>query len=199
MVKGQGLFEICQTHKALGEDGARYFMNQLIDVLMYLKEKNICHRDIKLENIILTDDLELKLIDFGFATTQEAREVKGSYVGTNTYMAPQVRNKSGYNGNAADVFSVGVLMFIMACGTFPFLQGMINDQYYKYIFAGRYNDYFNKVQANQYSVEFKDLFLRMVSYDEQSRISLEEIKSHPWMTKPFNEQHAKIELMKRFR
>lgn len=150
---------------------------------MYLKEKNICHRDIKLENIILTDDLDLKLIDFGFATTQASNETKQSYVGTNTYMAPQVRNKSGYNGNAADVFSVGVLMFIMACGTFPFLQGMINDQYYKYIFAGRPDCYFNKVQATQYSAEFKDLFLRMVSYDEQSRISLEEIKSHPWMTR----------------
>lgn len=88
-------------------------------------------------------------------------------------MAPQVRNKEGYHGQKADVFSAGVLMFILACGTFPFLQGMINDQYYKYIFAGRYQDYFKKVQATEYSREFKDLFLRMVSYDEKSRLTID--------------------------
>lgn len=87
----------------------------------------------------------------------------------------------------------------MACGTFPFLQGTINDQYYKYIFAGRYHDYFKKVQVTEFSNEFKDLFLRMVSYDEKHRITLEELVNHPWMTRPFDQEHAKINLMKKFR
>jgi len=69
---------------------------------------------------------------------------------------------------------------------------MINDQYYKYIFAGRYHDYFRKVQATEYSDEFKDLFLRMVSYDERTRITIDQLKNHPWMTAPFNSEHAKI-------
>jgi len=70
---------------------------------------------------MITDDLQLKLIDFGFATHSEQGKPLNSYVGTNTYMAPQVRNKENYSGKKADIFSAGVLLFIMACGTFPFL------------------------------------------------------------------------------
>lgn len=88
MISGQGMFEVCQQHKAFGEEGARYFMNQLVDVLVYLNSKGLCHRDIKLENILLTDDLTLKMIDFGFASQNQKGKKLQSYVGTNTYMAP---------------------------------------------------------------------------------------------------------------
>ena len=144
---------------------------------------------------MLTNDMDLKLIDFGFARHQLKNQSLSSYVGTNTYMSPQIRNKENYSGFAADVFSAGVLLFILAAGTFPFLQGTQNDSYYKYLYFGRTADYFNKVNATGLSEDFKNLFLRMVSYDERTRITLEEIQNHPWMKKDFDREAIRQQII----
>lgn len=81
----------------MGEDVGRYFMYQLTDVLSYLNAKKVAHRDLKLENILVDDGMNLKVADFGFATYKSYTKLK-SYRGTKTYMAPEIKEGKMYQG-----------------------------------------------------------------------------------------------------
>ena len=112
-------FDMCEITSAMGEDGGRYFMHQLCDVISYIHSKNVVHRDLKLENILIGEGLNLKIADFGFATFKKVNKLE-SYKGTKTYMAPEIREGRVYNGKMSDVFSIGVILFIIVQGLFPF-------------------------------------------------------------------------------
>ena len=111
-VPGGLLFDLCQTVGAMGEDGGRYFMRQMIDVLGYMQGKGVVHRDLKLENILVDDLLNLKVADFGFATYKRIHKLQ-SYRGTMTYMAPEIKEGKTYDGTQIDMFSTGVILFII--------------------------------------------------------------------------------------
>lgn len=81
----------------LGEQRARYFVMQLIDVISYLHGRDVVHRDLKLENILVDEDLNLIVTDFGFATSQNISKLR-SFKGTYTYMAPEIRDGRTYDG-----------------------------------------------------------------------------------------------------
>ena len=89
-VTGGLLFDLCQTMGAMGEDAGRFFAIQLLDVMEYCHNQQVVHRDLKLENILVDDDLNLKVADFGFACYKNIDALK-SYRGTMTYMAPEIK------------------------------------------------------------------------------------------------------------
>ena len=70
-VSNRTLFNLCENNGALGEDIGRFFLHQIVHVLSHIHDRKIVHRDIKLENILLTDNMTIKLADFGFARKQE--------------------------------------------------------------------------------------------------------------------------------
>ena len=84
------MFDVCQTLGNMGEDGGRYFMTQMLDVLQYVHGKGVVHRDLKLENILVDDKLNLKVADFGFATFRKVHQLKSSQEGTNLYCQSQM-------------------------------------------------------------------------------------------------------------
>jgi serine/threonine protein kinase len=81
----------------------------------------VVHRDLKLENILVDEKLNLKVADFGFATYKKIEKLK-SYRGTLTYMAPEIKEQKIYKGKEVDMFSCGVILFIIVQGIFPFKE-----------------------------------------------------------------------------
>ena len=94
----------------------------------------VVHRDIKLDNILVNDKMEIKMTDFGFSTYNDNETP--TYAGTCPYMAPEVNNRTTYDGMVADIFSLGVILFVMVTGRIPFRQATENDKHYKLILNG---------------------------------------------------------------
>lgn len=100
----------------MSENEARSIWRQLISTLSYLHSKCIAHRDIKLENVMLTDRYQVKLIDFGFSTCIPNDQKIKIFCGTPSYMAPEIVKKSEYCGPPTDIYAAGVLLFTFFCG-----------------------------------------------------------------------------------
>mmetsp|Transcript_13573 Transcript_13573/g.23096 ORF Transcript_13573/g.23096 Transcript_13573/m.23096 type:complete len:210 (+) Transcript_13573:414-1043(+) len=169
----------------MGEDDGRYFLHQMCDVLGYMQGKGVVHRDLKLENILVDDKMNLKVADFGFATYKKINKLN-SYRGTMTYMAPEIKEGKTYDGKQIDIFSTGVILFIIVQGIFPFKEAKKDEYFYNLLINGKYEQYWQKVGGQNLSEEFKDLITKIFSYDGSKRPTVEEIKSHPWMQKPFD-------------
>jgi serine/threonine protein kinase len=89
-VSGGLLFDVCQLIGGLGEDAGRFFFKQMITSIEYMNSLKVSHRDLKLENILVDTDLNLKIADFGYASFQKVDNLT-SYRGTFTYMAPEIK------------------------------------------------------------------------------------------------------------
>ena len=187
------LFEyICSTGR-LTEDMARFYFKQLLEVFQYIHAQGICHRDLKAENLLMDGDFNLKLADFGFSAPLGGKDGSGyltTYLGTPTYMAPEINLKQAYNGVMVDLFALGVLLFIMTSALPPFKKAHPEDQIYRLLCTNR-NAYFWKFHSKSkpggeafYSPELKSLLNSMLSFDATQRLSIAEIKSHPWILGP---------------
>ncbi len=100
---------------------AKYLFKQVVSALYYCHQRNVTHRDIKLENILLNEaKTQVKLIDFGFSTCIPNDKKIKLFCGTPSYMAPEIVSKKEYCGPPADVWALGVLLFALLCGRFPF-------------------------------------------------------------------------------
>lgn len=177
------LFDLCETHGPLGEDIGRFFLHQMVDVLSYVHSKKIVHRDLKLENILLDDKMNLKIADFGFSRYQTNGLLQTTR-GTVTYMAPEIKEGRPYDGRQADVFSVGVILFILVLGIFPFQEARKEEYFYGQLLKGRHANYWSKVGGDALSDDFKDLMQKLFSFSGEDRPTLEAIMQHPWMTSP---------------
>lgn len=129
---------------------------------------------------MVDDKLNLKVADFGFATFKKIHQLK-SYKGTKTYMAPEIKEQKTYDGMQIDIFSTGVILFIIVQGIFPFQEAKKDEYYYSYLVKGDYDGYWKKTGGENLSADFKDLITKMFSYDPSKRPTLKEIADHPWM------------------
>lgn len=155
-----------------------------------MHQQGFAHRDIKPENILLTSDFILKLADFGFTGALEGKDKSGimhTKLGTEGYMAPEIQSKN-YVGTQVDIFSAGVILFIMYTGTPPFEKTTSNDSYYRLIKEKNYITFWSahskRKPAGFYTDDFKDLVNRMLEYNPLERITLVEIAQHPWAKGP---------------
>lgn len=126
----------------------------MIDVLSYMHDSGVVHRDLKMENILLDDSMNLKIADFGYARCRNIERLR-SFVGTKTYMAPEIIAGKVYNGRQVDIFSTGVILFTLVMGHFPFIEAIESDIYYNPIENGYSNKYWSKLKSGRHiSPEF---------------------------------------------
>jgi len=182
---GGELFQHIQKKGKIPESEARYFFQQLICGVAYCHEKGVCHRDLKLENALLHREENgiprVKICDFGYSKSNLLHSNPKSTVGTPAYIAPEVLtpgNTQQYNGQIADVWSCGVLLYVMLVGSYPFEDPNDQRNLRKSIqrtLACKYS-YPGHVSISE---ECKHLLSRIFVLCDK-RITIEEIRQHPW-------------------
>ena len=188
------LYNIVEKTGAMGEQSGRFCFEQMVDIVDYLHTtKEVVHRDLKPENMIMDDKLNIKLTDFGFATSNKIDQLR-SYRGSKRYMAPEIKEKKKYDGRASDVFSLGVILFVLVKGIFPFREANESDYFYRLIVDKKHDEYWAEIFSKDMSEEFKDLIMKMISYEPSTRLTIQQIKNHPWMTKKYDMPAAKKHL-----
>ncbi|XP_023914786.2 serine/threonine-protein kinase SAPK2 [Quercus suber] len=181
---GGELFErICSAGR-FSEDEARFFFQQLISGVSYCHSMQICHRDLKLENTLLDGSTapRVKICDFGYSKSSVLHSQPKSTVGTPAYIAPEVLSKKEYDGKIADVWSCGVTLYVMLIGAYPFEDPDDPRNFRKTI---------GRILSVQYaipdyvrvSMECKHLLSRIFVANPEKRITIPEIKIHPWFLK----------------
>lgn len=114
------------AQNVLTEDEARPLIWQLVQALRYLHSRGVVHRDVKLHNVLVTDQGKVKLIDFGFALRMDPHELIKVFCGTPSYMAPEIVARTPYDGRPADIWALGVCIYRMIVGCFPFRGDFIS-------------------------------------------------------------------------
>ncbi|XP_062077322.1 serine/threonine-protein kinase SRK2A isoform X2 [Humulus lupulus] len=163
---------------------ARYFFQQLISGVNYCHSMQICHRDLKLENTLLDGSPapRLKICDFGYSKSSLLHSRPKSTVGTPAYIAPEVLSRREYDGKLADVWSCGVTLYVMLVGAYPFEDQEDPKNFRKTI---------NRIMAVQYKIpeyvhisqDCRHLISRIFVANPAKRITIKEIKNHPWFLK----------------
>ena len=166
----QSLYEYVKNgqNRHISIDQARPIFFQLTNALNYLHSRSISHRDIKLENVMFNKGVA-KLIDFGFSFSGNVKQ--RTYCGTPTYMAPELVNRKEYSPSPVDVWALGVLLFRMISGTYPF-KAKTERELFKRISLGEYDD------SCIPCPEARDLLSRMLVLDPSKRLTTTDIMDH---------------------
>lgn len=162
--------------------------SKIVKTVKYLHMNNIAHCDIKPENILLDENYSPKLNDFGFSQTFKGEAgdyMLHQFAGSIIYCAPETRKAyiRGFDGVKNDIFSLGVLLFVITIGTFPFERPSYSDEKFKYIIKKNYRRYWEYFNYIEISDEFKDLINNLICVTPSQRLSLDEILEHPWIKK----------------
>ena len=160
----------------LKEDAARKYFQQLINAVDFCHSRGVYHRDLKPENLLLDDDENLKISDFGLSALVESKHQDGllhTTCGTPAYVAPEVINRRGYDGTKADIWSCGVVLYVLLAGYLPFQDSNLMEMYRKIGKA----DY---KCPSWFPPEARRLLSRMLDPNPSSRISLAKIRASSW-------------------
>ncbi|XP_053328802.1 calcium/calmodulin-dependent protein kinase kinase 2 isoform X2 [Spea bombifrons] len=169
------------TSKPLTEDQGRFYFHDLIKGIEYLHYQKIIHRDIKPSNLLLGEDGHIKIADFGVSNQFEGTDAfLSNTVGTPAFMAPETLSETRkiFSGKALDVWAMGVTLYCFVFGQCPFMDERILLLHNKIK-----NQPLEFPDQPEITEDLKDLILRMLDKSPEARISVPEIKLHPWVTK----------------
>ncbi|XP_054247263.1 serine/threonine-protein kinase PLK1 [Indicator indicator] len=175
LCRRRSLLELHKRRKVLSEPEVRYYLRQTILGCQYLHSSRVIHRDLKLGNLFLSDDMEVKIGDFGLATKVEYDgERKKTLCGTPNYIAPEVLGKKGHSFEV-DIWSIGCIMYTLLVGKPPFETSCLKETYIRI----KKNDYtipkhINPVAAN--------LIQKMLRSDPATRPTIDELLSDEFFT-----------------
>lgn len=179
-VKGGELFAKVARGR-LREDLARKYFQQLISAVDFCHSRGVSHRDLKPENLLLDENEDLKISDFGLSALPEQLRNDGllhTQCGTPAYVAPEVLRKKGYDGSKADLWSCGVILYVLLAGFLPFQDENIMNMYRK-VFKAEF------VYPPWISTDAKRLISKLLVSDPERRITIQSIMRVPWFRKGF--------------
>ena len=179
-VRGGELFAKVARGK-LKEDSARKYFQQLISAVDFCHSRGVSHRDLKPENLLLDENENLKVSDFGLSALPEQLRNDGllhTQCGTPAYVAPEVLKRKGYDGSKADIWSCGVILYVLLAGFLPFQDENLMKMYTK-IFKAQYEF------PPWFSFDSKRLISKLLVTDPDRRITIPAIMRVPWFRKDF--------------
>jgi MAP/microtubule affinity-regulating kinase len=162
-----------RSNRALPESLAKKYFSQLVSGMSYCHSQGVLHRDLKLENILLDSSNSVKIIDFGFATFVRSPEYSKLFCGTPSYMAPEIVGKRENPGAPADVWALGVLLFVMLTGSYPFKSNS-DRELYKVILKGKVEIPIGLSQTA------KALLRKILQVESRKRPTCAQILKDPW-------------------
>ncbi|GMI96905.1 SOS3-interacting protein 4, CBL-INTERACTING PROTEIN KINASE 11, PROTEIN KINASE SOS2-LIKE 5 [Hibiscus trionum] len=181
-VKGGELFAKVAKGR-FSEDLSRKYFQQLISAVGYCHARGIFHRDLKPENLLLDENGNLKVSDFGLSAVTDQIRADGmlhTLCGTPAYVAPEILSKKGYDGAKVDVWSCGVILFVLHAGYLPFNDPNLMVMYKK-IYKGEFKC------PKWMSGDTKRFLSRLLDTNPDTRITIDEILMDPWFSKGYNE------------
>ncbi|EPY83655.1 SNF-related serine/threonine-protein kinase [Camelus ferus] len=173
---GGDMFDYIMKHEeGLNEDLAKKYFAQIVHAISYCHKLHVVHRDLKPENVVFFEKQGLvKLTDFGFSNKFQPGKKLTTSCGSLAYSAPEILLGDEYDAPAVDIWSLGVILFMLVCGQPPF-QEANDSETLTMIMDCKYT------VPSHVSKECKDLITRMLQRDPKRRASLEEIENHPWL------------------
>ena len=173
------MYEYIAKNGALGETRSKNVFAQLVCALTYCHKHRVAHRDLKPENVVicldkLNDEQIVKVTDFGLSNSFHDSTMMETFCGSMAYSSPEVLLREPYDGPMSDVWSLGIILYMMVCKDHPFRQAnesetiiRVMDVKYKF--------------PDGVGADFRDLVQMMLQKEPKERATLEQIKDHPWL------------------
>ena len=211
-INGGNLFSFVKKRRKLSEKTAKFLFRQIILGIQHIHSKNIVHRDIKLENILIDFKNNIKICDFGIGVILNSPDdLLYDQWGTPLYMSPEIllsnkNNKKGYKGFPVDIWASGIALYIMLSGTLPFTLNKEQNEYsstndkndinnsdnfkneeLKYLIINSEPNIIDKI-----SCEAKDLLKGLLTKNPKKRFTCDQILKHPWFNTDNNNKNLDL-------
>ena len=168
------LINLIVKKKRLSEQDAVKIFVQLVDALLYMHTMGICHRDLRVEHVLFDDNNTPKIIDFGCSSFYQKERCLKESIGSLSYACPEIIQGNAYEPELADVWSLGVCLYVMLCGYLPFCEED-DEQNNNLIISGKID--FPKEIGNV----CKDLLKKMLEVNPKKRLNFLKVSRHPWI------------------
>ncbi|CAG9333437.1 unnamed protein product [Blepharisma stoltei] len=170
---GGELFDYIVEHTRVEEREACKFFQQIISGVEYIHKLGVVHRDLKPENLLLDENKNIKIVDFGLSNTYKPDELLKTACGSPCYAAPEMIQGKNYAGSRVDLWSCGVILYALLAGYLPF-EDPDTGKLYKKILSCSYEC------PEWISEKGKDIISKILNTDPETRYTIQDIRNHPW-------------------
>ncbi|XP_068204278.1 serine/threonine-protein kinase SIK3 homolog [Palaemon carinicauda] len=171
---GGELFDFVVSHGKMKEGEARHKFLQIVAALRYCHKRHVVHRDLKAENLLLDKDQNIKIADFGFSNFYTPGILLSTWCGSPPYAAPELFEGKEYDGPKVDIWSLGVILYVLVCGYLPFDASTLQNLR-ALVVSGKFRVPFFMTS------DCEDLIRKMLQVDPEKRVSIERILQHKWI------------------
>lgn len=175
---GGEIFEFLVVHGRMKEKDARHVFRQIIGAMDYCHSNSIIHRDLKAENLLLDNKYDIKIADFGFSNNFNPDGKLNTWCGSPPYAAPELFHGTEYVGPEVDIWSLGVVLYVLVCGALPF-DGTTLTKLRARVLAGKFKIPFYM------STDCEKLLNKMLVVDPARRCTMDDIKNDKWINEGF--------------
>ncbi|TBU09258.1 Kin1-like serine/threonine-protein kinase [Hamiltosporidium magnivora] len=177
-IKGKQLLDLVARNGALSENDSRRFFRQILSAVGYIHNNSIVHRDLKIENILIDDDGNAKILDFGLSNFYDNKRLLNTFCGSLYFAAPELLMGRQYSGPEIDIWSLGIILYVMLCGKVPFDDKDVHALHSKIKKA-------SLTFVKSLSSEAEELLSGMILPTPSSRLGMDQIVKSVWVNKDY--------------